>query len=82
VTIPKPSLEFALFVRERTFGSLIGRSREGQPKKFGARMVPETSARFEPVAWWYTRKQIGRGLTQYYQLAEDLHLDCLRLSRN
>jgi hypothetical protein len=35
-------------------------------------MVPETNAHFEPVAWWYTRKKIGRGLAQHYELADDL----------
>jgi hypothetical protein len=35
-------------------------------------MVPETGARFEPAAWWYTRKKIGRGLAQHYELADDL----------
>jgi hypothetical protein len=23
-------------------------------------------AHFEPVAWWYTREEIGRGLREYY----------------
>ena len=35
-------------------------------------MVLETNAHFEPVAWWYTRKKIGRGLAQHYELADDL----------
>jgi hypothetical protein len=35
-------------------------------------MVPEANAHFEPVAWWYTRKKIGRGLAQHYELADDL----------
>jgi hypothetical protein len=35
-------------------------------------MVPETNAHFEPVAWWYTRKKIGRGLAERYELADDL----------
>jgi hypothetical protein len=34
--------------------------------------MPETKAHFEPVAWWYTRKKIGRGLAQHYELADDL----------
>jgi len=34
--------------------------------------MPETNAHFEPVAWWYTRKKIGRGLAQHYELANDL----------
>jgi hypothetical protein len=35
-------------------------------------MVPETNAHFEPVAWCYIRKKIGRGLAQHYELAADL----------
>jgi hypothetical protein len=35
-------------------------------------MVPETSAHFEQVAWWFTTKQIGRELRVHYALAEDL----------
>jgi hypothetical protein len=35
-------------------------------------MVRETDAHFEPVAWWYTRKKIGRGLAQHYELPDDL----------
>jgi hypothetical protein len=35
-------------------------------------MVPETNTHFEPIAWWYTRKKIGRGLAQHYELADDL----------
>ena len=27
---------------------------------------------FEPVAWWYTRQQIGCGLRKYYEPANDL----------
>jgi len=27
--------------------------------------MPETNAHFEPVACWYTRKKIGRGLAQH-----------------
>jgi hypothetical protein len=33
--------------------------------------MPEPSAHFEPVAWWFTRKEIGRGLREHYPLAED-----------
>jgi len=28
-------------------------------------------AQFEPVAWWYTREEIGRGLREYYGPAGD-----------
>jgi hypothetical protein len=34
--------------------------------------MPETNAHFEPVAWWYTRKKIGRDLAQHYELTDDL----------
>ena len=30
------------------------------------------AAQFEPVAWWYTREEIGRGLREYYGPAGDL----------
>jgi hypothetical protein len=35
-------------------------------------MVLQTSAHFEPVAWWFTRKKIGRGLREHYEFAGDL----------
>jgi hypothetical protein len=38
----------------------------------GARMARLASAHFEPVAWWYTRQQIGRGLRKYYEPPNDL----------
>ena len=38
----------------------------------GARMARLASAHFEPVAWWYTRQQIGRGLRNYYEPPNDL----------
>jgi len=34
--------------------------------------MPEANAHFEPVAWWYTRKKIGRDLAQHYELTDDL----------
>ena len=42
-------------------------------------MVPEANAHFEPVAWWYTKKKIGRGLAQHYELADDLPARLLAL---
>jgi hypothetical protein len=33
--------------------------------------MPDPSAHFEPVAWWFARKEIGRGLREHYPLAED-----------
>jgi hypothetical protein len=31
--------------------------------------------RYEPVAWWYTRKKIGRGLRECYQ-PPDSRISC------
>jgi hypothetical protein len=31
-----------------------------------------TAGQFEPVAWWYTREEIGRGLREYYGTAGDV----------
>jgi hypothetical protein len=31
-----------------------------------------SAAHFDPVAWWYTREEIGRGLREYYGPANDL----------
>ncbi len=56
--------------RERTLSSLIDDKCVGQI--LGARMARLASAHFEPVAWWYTRQQIGRGLRKYYEPANDL----------
>ncbi len=30
------------------------------------------SAQFEPVAWWWTRNQIGRDLRERYEVPEEL----------
>jgi hypothetical protein len=35
-------------------------------------MATQTDAHFEPVAWWFTRKKIGRGLREHYEFAGDL----------
>jgi hypothetical protein len=35
-------------------------------------MARIASAHFEPVAWWYTRQQIGRSLREYYGPGKDL----------
>ena len=37
--------------------------------------VPEMatqSAQFEPVAWWWTRNQIGRDLKELYEVPKEL----------
>jgi hypothetical protein len=31
-----------------------------------------SAAHFEPVAWWYAREEIGRGLREHYGPANDL----------
>jgi hypothetical protein len=31
-----------------------------------------SAAHFEPVAWWYAKDEIGRGLREYYGPANDL----------
>ncbi len=41
--------------------------------------LPETNAHFEQVAWWYTRKKIGRSLAEHYELADDLPLRLVAL---
>lgn len=39
----------------------------------GVRMARLASTvHFEPVAWWYTSEEIGRGLREYYGPASDL----------
>jgi len=34
--------------------------------------MPNARARFEPVAWWFTRQRIGRSLRERYQAPEQL----------
>jgi hypothetical protein len=36
-------------------------------------------AQFEPVAWWWTRNQIGRDLRERYDVPNDLPLKLLTL---
>jgi hypothetical protein len=36
---------------------------------FSAKMATQ-SAQFEPVAWWWTRNQIGRDLRERYEVQE------------
>ena len=38
-------------------------------------MVPDMatqSVQYEPVAWWWTRNQIGRELRERYEVSEEL----------
>jgi hypothetical protein len=44
-------------------------------------MTPNVRARFEPVAWWFTREKIGRGLRKRYQAPEELPPGLLTLVR-
>jgi len=39
------------------------------------------SAQFEPVAWWWTRNQIGRDLRERYDVLKDLPPELLTLVR-
>jgi hypothetical protein len=38
-------------------------------------------AQFEPVAWWWTRNQIGRDLRELYEVPKDLPAKLLALVR-
>lgn len=38
-------------------------------------------AQFEPVAWWWTRNQIGRDLQERYEVPKDLPPELLTLVR-
>jgi hypothetical protein len=39
------------------------------------------SAQFEPVAWWWTRNQIGRDLRERYDVPKELPPTLLTLVR-
>jgi len=52
--------------------------RAGQ--RCGARMLRE-SAQFEPVAWWWARKQIGQDLRERYEVPKELPPKLLTLVR-
>jgi hypothetical protein len=36
-------------------------------------------ARYEPVAWWFTRRRLGRGLRAYYQAPGEFPVRLLTL---
>src|SRR6266581_3489153 len=57
------------FVRERTLGSLTS-CKLGC--KFWCQPVPKNRAQYEPVAWWFTQRRIGRALRDCYPVSEDL----------
>jgi hypothetical protein len=51
---------------------------------WGQRAVPDMprkSAQFEPVAWWWTRHEIGRDLRKRYDVSKDLPPEFLTLVR-
>jgi hypothetical protein len=39
------------------------------------------SAQYEPVAWWWTRKEIGRELSERYEVPKELPPKLLTLVR-
>jgi hypothetical protein len=39
------------------------------------------SAQYEPVAWWWTRKEIGRELSERYEVPQELPPKLLTLVR-
>ena len=39
------------------------------------------STQFEPVAWWWTRNQIGRDLRERYEVPKELPPELLTLVR-
>src|SRR6266702_5488477 len=66
------------FVRERTFGSLIGSSWR---TNFWCQPVPKDREQYEPVAWRFTQRRIGRALRDCYPVSEDLPSRLLTLVR-
>jgi hypothetical protein len=43
--------------------------------------MSDTHAQYEPVAWWFTRKRLGRELRNCYQVPEELPARLLTLIR-
>jgi hypothetical protein len=43
--------------------------------------MPNDRAQYEPVAWWFTRRKIGRELGKRYQPSEELSPQLLTLVR-
>jgi hypothetical protein len=50
------------------------------PKGWGARQATQC-AQYEPVAWWWTRNQIGRDLKELYEVPKELPPKLLTLVR-
>ena len=53
----------------------------GGAQKDGVPDMATQSAQFEPVAWWWTRNQIGRDLRKRYGVSKDLPPKLLTLAR-
>ena len=43
--------------------------------------VSKNGAGYQPVAWWFTKRRLGRELRNLYQAAEELPLQLLALVR-
>ena len=43
--------------------------------------VPNDGARYQPVAWWFTKRRLGRELRNLYQAVEELPPQLLALVR-
>jgi hypothetical protein len=43
--------------------------------------VSKDSARYQPVAWWFTKRRLGRELRNLYQAVEELPPQLLALIR-
>lgn len=41
--------------------------------------MSDTHAQYEPVAWWFTRRRLGRELRNWYQVLEELPTRLLTL---
>jgi hypothetical protein len=65
--------------QERTLASLVG-CLWGVLTARWPRMQ-NARAQYEPVAWWFTRRRIGRSLSERYQVSKELPPDLLTLVR-
>ena len=55
--------------------------REVARPETGCPTLATQCAQFEPVAWWWTRNQIGRDLRELYDVPKDLPPELLTLVR-
>ena len=81
-TINKVPLElnYSESVGEPSYVPLIGVMCEGCPRDGVPKMATQC-AQFEPVAWWWTRNQIGRDLRELYEVPKELPSKLLGLVR-